>query len=97
MNITEIIRDYTAGAKTLEQANAALAEAGSRLRLDPDKNTLTEAERKTHGLLDTGTGSLDKVEIRDGHLADCACGAMYALVLYDGGVYRVHGTELLSY
>ena len=39
----------------------------------------------------------ETAEIRDGHLVGCDCGAMYALVLYDGGVYRVHGTELLSY
>ena len=94
MNITEIIRAYTTGDKTLDEANAALKEAGSGLQLDPTRNVITEAERKTQGLLDTGTGSLDKVEVKDGHLVNCDCGEMYALCIYDGKTYQVKGTTL---
>lgn len=94
MNITEIIRAYTTGDKTLDEANAALKEAGSSLQLDPTRNVITEAERKTHGLLDTGTGSLDKVEVKDGHLVNCDCGEMYALCIFDGKTYQVKGTAL---
>lgn len=96
MNITEIIKAYTTGEKTLEQANAALAEAGSSLYLDPEKNTITEAERTTRGLLDTGTGSLDKVEVKDGHLVNCDCGEMYALCIFNGKTYNVEGTALVE-
>ena len=67
-NITDIIRAYTEGKTTLEDANAKLKELDAPLHLDPARNTITEAERTTHGLLDTGTGSLDKVRVTDGHL-----------------------------
>lgn len=94
MNITEIIRAYTTGDKTLDEANAALKEAGSGLQLDPARNVITEAERKTHGLLDTGTGTLDKVEVKDGRIVGCDCGEMYALCIFDGKTYQVKGTAL---
>ena len=46
------------------------------------------------GLLDTGTGTLDKVEVRDGHLVGCDCGEMYALCMIAGKVFPVKGAAL---
>lgn len=98
MKINDIIAKYTAGEATLEETNASLKEAGAdgKYHLDPDRNTITEEERGTYGLLDTGTGTLDKVEIRDMHLANMDCGEMYALCIFDGKTYKVNGTELVE-
>ena len=79
--IDEILRDYTAGEAELEEANAALVEAGAGFHLEPGRNELTEADRRETvagyypeqangwGLLDTGTGTLDKVKVCGGRLA----------------------------
>lgn len=105
-NITEIILKYTAGETTLEETNAALKEAGSGLSLNPEKNVLTEEDKRATtigyypdqangwGLLDTGTGSFDKVQVKNGQLVGCDCGEMYALYLIAGKTYRVKGAML---
>lgn len=107
-NIAEIINKYTAGEKTLEETNAALKEAGAGLHLDPEKNVLTEADKRATtigyypdqangwGLLDTGTDSLDKVQVKNGRLVNCDCGEMYALLLIAGRRYEVKGTVLVD-
>ena len=95
MSMTEILNKYTAGQTTLEETNAALAEMGAGIHLEPGKNELTAEETAAakaetaanangFGLLDTGTGTLDKVEVRDGHLVGCDCGEMYALCMIAG-------------
>lgn len=93
---TDIIRDFTVGEKTLEEANAALKAAGVPLRLDPDKHAIRPDEVDRYGLLDTGTGSLDKVEIRDGRLVNGGCGGMYARCCYKGKWHEVRGAELVE-
>ena len=40
-DIETILRDYTSGETTLEETNAALADAGMGVKLDPERNTLT--------------------------------------------------------
>ena len=108
MKINDIIAKYTAGEATLEETNASLKEAGAdgKYHLDPGKNALTEAEIRATtvgtypnmangwGLLDTGTGSLDKVEVRGGRLVNMDCGEMYALCLIAGKTYKVRGAVL---
>lgn len=96
MKATEIIRAYTAGEKTLEETNEALATAGAGFHLDPTRNEIKPEEIGHYGLLDTGTGSLNKVKVEDGHLVNADCGEMYALCILSGKVYVVKGTELLS-
>ena len=102
---TEIIDKYTAGEATLEETNAALAELGAGIHLEPGKHELsaeetaaakaeTAANANGFGLLDTGTGTLDKVEVRDGHLVGCDCGEMYALCMIAGKVFPVKGAAL---
>lgn len=94
-NIKEIIRDYTAGKTTLEEANAALKAEGSGFYLDPEKNVIKPGEEGRFGLLDTGTGYLDKVEIADGRmLHNSGVGNMYALCCFQGKWYRVEGDRL---
>lgn len=100
-NLTTILRAYTEGKATLEETNAKLAELGTDLRLDPARNTITEAERTTHGLLDTGTGTLDKVRVTDGHLdhavnevSESGTVNMPAWVYLDGKQYTVKGAAL---
>ena len=96
-NTTEIIAAYTMGGISLEEANRRLAEAGASFVLDPDRCKLTpEMIEQGWGLLDTGTGTLDKVEVRDGHLVGCDCGEMYALCMIAGKVFPVKGAALTA-
>lgn len=104
--LKEIIGKFSAGELTVEAANKALANAGASFRLNPAKNLLSEDEKRAttvgyypeqangYGLLDTGTGSLDKVQIQNGHLLNCDCGDLYALVAIAGKTYRVNGRFL---
>jgi len=108
MNSTEMILKYTSGEITLEETNAALKEMGAGVYLDPQKNVLTEAEmRRTvvghfpeqangWGLLDTGTGSFDKVRVVNGELENCDCGEMYALCMIADREYQVKGKRLVA-
>ena len=98
MKTTDIILEYTNGEKNLEETNAALKEAGAGFHLDPKKNWLSPDEivNGTAGLLDTGTGSLDKVgidpetmEITNGDMGDA-----FALCFYNGKTYEVKGKKL---
>lgn len=107
-NITEIIGKYTTGEATLENTNAALKEAGAGFHLEPGRNALTEAEKRAttvgeypdmangFGLLDSGTGTMDKVEIRNGQLVNCDMGESYALVFVAGRMYHVQGRRLVD-
>ena len=104
--VNKVIGSYTAGKSTLEETNIALADLGCDLRLNPGKNELTEAEiaetvagdtpaeANGMGLLDTGTGTLDKVYVEDGKLVDNDVGEMYALCIIGGKVYHVQGDTL---
>lgn len=105
MNVTETILKYTAGEQTLEETNAALKEADAGFHLDPNKNNLTPDEivNGTAGLLDTGTGTLDKVQIVDGELKYAVNTVMpdgktnmKAHVLVQGKTYEVFGTKLVE-
>ncbi len=105
-----ILAAYTSGAATLEETNRALQAAGTGLRLDPQRCRLGPDEAAVldeqglaegWGLLDTGTGSLEKVEIRHGRLiqpvnevqADGSVN-MPAFVLAGGRRYAVRGDVL---
>lgn len=98
MTINEIIAKYTIGEADLDTTNEALKKANAGFHLDPMKNKLTKEEiaNGTAGLLDTGTGSLDKVLIKDGHLVNCDCGEMIAYVLMNGETYKVEGTKIIG-
>lgn len=79
-SINEILKDYTAGEADLEKTNTALREAGAGFHLEPGKNVLTDEDRRETvvgyypeqasgwGLLDTGTGSMEKVKVAGGRL-----------------------------
>ena len=101
MKTVDILLAYTKGEKNLEETNAALKEKGAGYHLDPMKNVLTdeEVQNGTAGLLDTGTGTLDKVQIDTTkmELIDCDCGDMFALCLIGGKVYEVRGKHLSKY
>ena len=104
--IKEIMEKYTAGEIELEQANKELKEVKGNFHLDPEKNVLTEADKRATtigyypdqangwGLLDTGTGTYDKVQCKDGQLVNCDCGNMYALYIIAGRTYKVDGKTL---
>lgn len=111
--INEILKDYTTGEADLEETNAALKEAGATYHLEPGRNELTEEDRRETsvgyypyqangwGLLDTGTGSLDKVHVVVGRL-DHAINEvlpdgranMPAYVTICGKTYEVLGNKL---
>ena len=106
----EILRAYTRGEASLEETNAALKKAGAGLRLDPQRCRIAPEEGAVlnekgqpegWGLLDTGTGSMEKVEIRDGRLEQPVNQVlpdgsvnMTAFVLAGGRRYAVRGDEL---
>ena len=94
MKHTDILRKYTNGEATLAETNAALKECRAGFHLDPQRNYINPAEKDLFGLLDTGTGSLDKVRVVDGKLYNCHCGEMVAFCHYNGKIYRVHGDAL---
>lgn len=111
--INEILRKYSHGEADLEETNAALEEAGASFHLDPDRNRITEEEMDStitgekpeqasgFGLLDTGTGTLDKVKVKDGVLEfavnqvrEDGSTNMTAFVLIGGKRYEVKGDRL---
>lgn len=104
MTNIEILQKYTAGEMTLEQANAEL----SGIKLNPGKNILTEEEKRATtvgyypdqangwGLLDSGTGSLDKVQVKDGKLVNAAMGEAFALCIIAGKSYEVKDDTLVE-
>lgn len=112
-SIKEILKDYTAGEAELEETNAALKEAGAGYHLEPGRNELTDDNRRETvvgyypeqargwGLLDTGTGSLEKVRVVNGRLdgpvnevlADGTAN-MAAYVTICGKRYQVLGDKL---
>lgn len=88
--INEIMNAYTSGKKSLEDTNAALKEAGADFYIDPMHNKLTaEKIAAGYGLLDTGTGSLDVVQVKNGKLIDANVGDMYAIVWLKNNTYHV--------
>ena len=111
--VNDVMQKYTAGEIELAEANEKLKELGAGISLDPEKNVLTEEEKRQTvvgyfpeqangwGLLDTGTGFLDKVHVTDGVL-DYAVNAilpdgsvsMLADVLICGKIYAVRGAQL---
>ena len=106
MSMTEILNKYTAGQTTLEETNAALAEMGAGIHLEPGKNELTAEETAAakaetaanangFGLLDTGTGTLDPVQVRDNELVDNDMGDMPAFVCLAGTWYEVKGNKVI--
>lgn len=107
--LSDIIGLYTKGEKTYEEVNEMLKAEGANISLQPGKNELTAEEIAAtvvsenpeevtgYGLLDTGTGTYDKVKIEKGVLLNCDCGEMYALVLVGGMMFKVEGTKLVPY
>lgn len=99
MKTIDILKKYTEGELTLQQANAELKDKG--MKLVPGKNELTEEEKRATtvgyypdqangwGLLDTGTGVLDKVEVRGGKLVNASQGDSFALCIIAGKSYEV--------
>lgn len=106
--VLDILMKYTSGEVDLEKTNEALKAAGAGFHLDPKKNALTEEEIRATtigtypdmangwGLLDTGTGSMDKVEVRKGILKDTDLGSMKGIVVIAGRSYYVDGAKLVD-
>lgn len=111
--IHEIVRDYTAGEANLETTNAALAEAGAGFRFKPGQNVITDEDRREtvvgyypeqasgYGLLDTGTGSMERVKVTSGRLGypvnqvqPDGSTNMAAYVIICGKTYEVFGGTL---
>lgn len=112
-NINEILQNYTTGEADLEKTNAALREAGAGYHLEPGQNEITEEDRMATvvgyypsqasgwGLLDTGTGSMEKVKVTGGRLEHPVNQVqpdgstnMAAYVIICGKTYEVFGDTL---
>lgn len=87
----------------LDKANKALN--GTGIQLDPEKNVIKPEEaaivcedvNKINGfaLLDTGTVTRDKIEIKNGKLA-YSIGGMFAFVVIGDALFEVmNGTDLV--
>lgn len=106
--IEEIMKGYTSGEVSLEETNAALKEANAGYQMNPGKNVLTEQEiaetrlgydpsgTNGWGVLFTGTGSPDKVEIRNGKLVGTNIGIMHGEVFVSDHKYYVDGDTLID-
>ena len=60
--IAKVFEEIDNGTITLEEANARLKEASAPYYLNPWKNRIGRNEYGA-GLMDTGTGTLDKVQV----------------------------------
>lgn len=106
--IEEIILDYTKGEKDLTETNESLKEAGSDLYLNPDRNKLTEEEKRSttvgyypdqatgYGLMDHGVGCMEKVHVVNGVTVDVDMGAETAFVFIAGRKYGLSGNVLVD-
>jgi len=92
--VNRIIAKYTAGKATLDETNADLMQLGCDFRLDPKANAIQPDEVGLYGLLDTGTGTINKVRVEGGKLVDTNCGDMPALCMIKGKIYHVKGDTL---
>lgn len=111
--INEILTGYAAGETDLEAANESLKEAGAGFHLEPGQNEITDEDRRQtvvgyypeqasgFGLLDTGTGSMDKVRVTGGRLnhpinevQPDGSTNMTAYVIICGKTYEVFGDAL---
>ena len=108
MTVVEALRKYAVGEMAPEEVNKFLDEIESDYHIDPGKTYFTpeeimatkaeSAETATgFGLLDSGTGTFDKVEVKDGKLLHCDMGESYALVIIGGKMFRVEGSKLVDY
>lgn len=62
--IAKIFEEIDNGSITIEEANKRLFEAGAPYHLQPWKNEIGRNEQGV-GMMDTGTGTLDKVRVID--------------------------------
>ena len=103
----EIISKYTSGEITLEQANEELKKMKAGFYLDPAKNVLTpdEVNNGTAGLLNTGTGTFDKVVVDPkkmeltydiNEVKPDGTTNMYAVCIVKGKTYEVKGRKLVE-
>ena len=107
-NIREIMEKYTGGEITAEEANEQLRLQKAGFHLEPGKNVITEEEKRAttigyypeqangFGHLFSGTGTPDKVRVKDGRLVNCDMGESFAEVIIAGHTYQVKGTELVD-
>lgn len=94
---TEVISAYAHGELTLEECNARLKELGSAPLRNPLEPKITPAmAAQGYCLLDTGTGSYDVVQVKNGQLVDSDMGEMAAFVLMDGKWHEVKGSKVMD-
>lgn len=107
MDVTEIIRKYGAGELTLQEANEKLAESGTGLYLDPNKNVITEEEKAAtvvsenpeevtgYGLMSVGIGAPEKMHVANGKF-DYDTG-LHGYYFYIGDkVFKVDGDHIAA-
>lgn len=100
MKYTDIINGWKSGAYSVEDANKKLQAIGAGFTINPYKNVITAPEEAQNtdtdgvGMLDTGTGTMDKVQIRGMKLVH-NIGNMKAFVKFNGILYEVKDGEKL--
>ena len=77
LEANEYLADYISGKINLEQLNQKWADLGMELHLDTTKNIITsggatfqenDADINGYVMADSGTGTMDKVMVKDGKL-----------------------------
>lgn len=111
MTAAEIIKQHTAGAITLEEANALLKknECGG-LQLDPFKNAITgqefvdtvvsddPAKVTGWGLMNHGVGTPEKMHVQNGKLDyDTGFHGDTAVLYIKGKIFAVNGDHIEVY
>lgn len=81
MSINEIMEKYTKGELTVEDANAALKEAGAKFHLDPDKTG--------NAWIDDGLGG-QVCNVENGKVVGGGVADQYT-ILYDGKEWHTNG------
>lgn len=104
--VEEVLQKYTLGEAGKDETNDGLKELGSPLRLNPDRNVITQEEiaetrvgetpdeANGYGLMDHGVGCLEKVHVVDGRTVDVDMGQEAAYVYIGGRKYRLRGNAL---
>lgn len=94
IKIEAIMKGYTSGEKNVDETNAALKAIDAGFTLNIYKNAISTEEaaqndeRNGWGMLDTGTGTLDKVEIKDMKLV-YSMGSMGGIVQFNKKFYDI--------
>jgi hypothetical protein len=90
--IAKVFEEIDNGTITLDEANKRLEAAGAPYRLNPWKNHIGR-NQKGVGLLDTGTGTMDKVKVIEDENGIRLAEAVFDAEAFKGGPLPVANVQ----